>query len=485
MVLFGDFKFFMPELYLVGAFCILFTVLVVIAALNNPIYKAVWEIGALLTGLILIFYNYLLFNQISFDYSIFYGAIQSTSLIAISKIFITFCFILLLPFSRFYFKTGEFYQYEFYLLSLLSFLGVITMISASNFLVMYLGLELQSLAVYVLTAIRRSSVLSTEAGLRYFLLGSLASGFLLFGIALLYGLTGSIAFTDYIFLFTGNTTIDPVPIQVAMVFILGTLLFKLSAAPFHSWAPDVYQGAPTPVVAFIAILPKIAIVSLLIRFYNSFLFMLSGHWTTFFLIVTVISLVVGVLGGLYQTSIKRMLAYSTITHVGFITFAFALHAHHAVLYYITIYALVNLGLFGLLMLLRKVSDKGDFDHIPNFAVIGQTNPVIAYSLAIFLFSLAGLPPLAGFFAKYYIILYGIADHFIFLSFFALVISTVGAFYYLRVIRVLFFESDLRWTHLYELDVLTTSIVSFFVLFNIGFCFFTPYIFKVVRVCITI
>ena len=485
-MVFNDLKFFIPELFFIGSFCLLLTVFVfsVNSSIKGLSYRSIWDMGFVLTVLALGLYLCLLFNQVSYFYVLFYGSVDSDFLVVISKVTVVISVLILLPFAFSYFKSESFYQYEFFLLLLLSLFGLIILFSSSNFLVMYLGLELQSLAAYVLVSIRRNSVLSIEAGLRYFVLGSLASGLVLFGIALLYGLTGSIFFSDFYLLLYGLSVSTDIPfgVQVSSIFILSGLLFKLSAAPFHFWVPDVYEGASTPVAAFIAVVPKVAIVSLLVRFQNFFFFVLADHWFSLLLLVSMLSLFVGMLGGLYQSKIRRLLAYSTITHVGFITLAFAINADFAAIYYVVIYAIVNIALFGLLMILRRVWGNEEFTNIHQLSPLSHSSPLLAYAFVVFFFSLAGLPPFAGFFAKYYVVLQAVGSDYYLISFLAIFISTVGAFYYLRVVRILFFESSLRWIHLQPIPTYNRLILAFFLFINVFFYFFASYLFKLVKIC---
>ena len=328
-------------------------------------------------------------------------------------------------------------RFEFPVLVLLATLGMLLMISANSLMSLYMGLELQSLALYVLAAFNRDNSRATESGLKYFVLGSLASGMMLYGMSLVYGFAGSVNFTVL-----GGALAHhaPVGVTVGMVFMLAGLAFKISAAPFHMWAPDVYEGAPTPVTAFFAVAPKIAAFSLLMRVLSGPFAGLVGQWQQILILIAIGSMVVGAFAAITQTNIKRLLAYSSIGHVGFALVglcAGTAEGIQGVLVYLAIYLFMNIGTFAIVLAMRQ---KGRaLEGIDDLAGLSRTHPGKALALTIFMFSMAGVPPMAGFWAKWYVFMAAINQGLITLSVIGVLCSVVSAYYYLRIIKVMYFD----------------------------------------------
>ncbi|MBF0161344.1 MAG: NADH-quinone oxidoreductase subunit NuoN [Magnetococcales bacterium] len=327
---------------------------------------------------------------------------------------------------------------EYFVLSLFSLLGAMTMVSAGSFLVLYLGLELMSLPIYVLAAYQRDQLRSSEAGLKYFVLGSLASGILLYGISLVYGATGTTVIHDVATILKAADHVSPVAVMGAAFVVIG-ISFKVAAAPFHMWAPDVYEGAPTPVTAFIAIMPKIAAFSAFFRVLFEGFATLQGHWGPMLQVMAVISLAVGSLGAIAQSNIKRLLAYSSIGHVGFLLIGLITDnalGRQGVLFYLAIYIFMSLGAFCLVLVLNK---GGVGDEIQNYAGLAKERPLLAFLMAVFMFSMAGIPPLGGFIAKLYVLMAAVHAGMITLAVIAVLFSAIGAFYYLRIVKIIYFD----------------------------------------------
>jgi NADH-quinone oxidoreductase subunit N len=335
-------------------------------------------------------------------------------------------------------KAERFDKFEYPVLILLSTLGMLLMVSASDMITLYLGLELQSLAIYVLAAINRDSLRSTEAGLKYFVLGALSSGMLLYGISLVYGFTGGTGFQAIAAaLGEGERQLGLV---FGLVFVLAGLAFKLSAVPFHMWTPDVYEGAPTPVTAFLAAAPKMAAMALMVRVTMSAFEPIAPDWQQIIVFVAIASMVLGSFAAIGQKNIKRLMAYSSIGHMGFALVGLAANSEagvRGVIIYMLIYLVMTLGTFAFILAMRR--KDGNVEQIGDLAGLATTNPAMATVMTILMFSLAGIPPLAGFWAKWYVFLAAIDAELYALAVIGVLASVVGAFYYLRIIKLMWFD----------------------------------------------
>jgi NADH-quinone oxidoreductase subunit N len=331
--------------------------------------------------------------------------------------------------------------FEYPVLILLATLGMMMMVSANDLIALYLGLELQSLALYVVAAFKRDDVRSSEAGLKYFVLGALSSGMLLYGASMLYGVTGSTGYGAIAAAAKGQGMAANLGLTVGLVFVLAGLAFKVSAVPFHMWTPDVYEGAPTPVTAFFAAAPKVAAMALLLRFTQAALPSVSAQWQQIVIFLSIASMVLGAFAAIGQTNIKRLLAYSSIGHVGFALVGLAANNAEGVsglLIYLAIYVAMTLGAFACVLSMRRKG--GNVETIADLAGLSQTNLPLASIFALLMFSLAGIPPLAGFWAKWYAFLPAIKAGLYPLAVIGVVASVIGAFYYLRIIKIMFFDS---------------------------------------------
>ncbi|GAB1581785.1 NADH-quinone oxidoreductase subunit NuoN [Phyllobacterium phragmitis] len=335
-------------------------------------------------------------------------------------------------------KAEKFDRFEFPVLVLLATLGMMLMVSASNMLTLYLGLELQSLSLYVLAAINRDSVRSTEAGLKYFVLGALSSGMLLYGISLVYGYTGHIGFAEIASALSGGER--QLGLVFGLVFVLAGLAFKISAVPFHMWTPDVYEGAPTPVTAFFAAAPKMAAMALVVRVVMGAFEPVTKDWQQVIIFISIASMLLGAFAAIGQRNIKRLMAYSSIGHVGYALVGLAAGTTtgvRGVALYMLIYLVMTLGTFAFILAMR--TKDGNVEQIDDLAGLSRTNPVMATIMTIFLFSLAGIPPLAGFWAKWYVFLAAVEAGLYPLAVIGIVSSVIGAFYYLRLIKIMWFD----------------------------------------------
>lgn len=356
-----------------------------------------------------------------------------------SKFLILIALIGVMALSANYLSQEEITKPEYPVLVMFAGLGMMMMVSAHNMLTMYVGMELQALSLYVLAAFRRTHAKSSEAGMKYFILGALASGMLLFGISLVYGYTGTI---DFIAL---NMKIDAIGgghagLVVGMVFILTGMAFKVSAAPFHMWTPDVYEGAPTSVTALFAIVPKMAALALLMRLLYGPFQSLMPEWQQVIWFLSLASMGVGAFGGLMQTNIKRLMAYSSIGNMGYALMGIAAGTETgvaAVLLYMVIYMIMSAGTFGIILSMR-VRGRA-YEEIEDLSGLSRTKPLTAWSLAFLMFSMSGIPPLAGFFGKLVVFQAAVSAGFYVLAVLGVLCSVVAAFYYLRIIKVMFFD----------------------------------------------
>ena len=423
-----------PEIFL-AATALLFLVWGVLQG-NRSTIKVLWlTVAALIGGIVLMGLEgsptiKVLNNMVVFDdFSTMLKLVISTGLIA----------SLILSAGGIK-DNAQLMRFEYPILILLSGIGMMLMVSANNFLSLYVSLELSSLALYVLASIKRDDLRSAEAGIKYFVLGALSSGLLLFGISLIYGYTGTLDF-DLVEGTLRQNSYNFVPgVIVGMVFILAGLCFKVSAVPFHMWTPDVYQGAPTPVTAFFAIVTKIAAIGLLIRLLSGPFSSAMPQWSQILVFISLASVVLGSLAGLVQENIKRLLAYSSIGNMGFALIGLLAGTPEgvaSVIIYITLYMIMTAGTFGIVMNMRRNGEA--VERISDLAGLSKTSPGTAYAMAALMFSMSGIPPLAGFFSKLFVFQAAVSAGQYTVAVIGVVASVIGAYYYLRIIKVMFFD----------------------------------------------
>ena len=368
------------------------------------------------------------------------------------KIAVYICVMLVLFYSRTYILARpQMAKGELYVLSLFATLGMMVMISANHFLTVYIGIELLSLSLYAMVALNRDSIPSTEAAMKYFVLGALASGLLLYGMSMIYGATGTLdisAIADQI----AQGKFSPYVLGLGVVFLIAGLAFKLGVVPFHMWIPDVYHGAPTAITLFIASAPKLAAFAILIRILANGLIAASADWQSMLIILSVLSMGVGNFAAIAQTNIKRMLAYSAISHMGFMLLGvatgvvdgdarFIYNAYSSSMFYVVTYALTSLGTFGTILLLARAGFESD--EISDFAGLNKRNAWYAAIMMMMMFSMAGIPFFVGFFAKFSVLQAVVAGGHLWLALAAVFFSLVGAYYYLRVVKVMYFDPPSR------------------------------------------
>jgi NADH-quinone oxidoreductase subunit N len=346
---------------------------------------------------------------------------------------------MVLIYSRSYLRARDIFQGEFFVLVLFATLGMMVMISAASFLTLYLGLELLSLSLYALVALQRDSKIATEAAMKYFVLGALASGMLLYGMSMIYGVTGSLLLPEIAARISAAGTMQ-IPLIFGLVFIVAGIAFKLGAVPFHMWIPDVYHGAPTAMTLFIGSAPKIAAFAFVMRLLVQGLEGLVADWRDMLVILAVLSMGLGNIVAIAQTNLKRMFAYSTISHMGFLLLgilAGTQAGYSAAMFYVIVYAIITLGGFGMILLLSRRGFESE--EINDFKGLNKRSPWLAFVMLLLMFSMAGVPPTVGFYAKLSVLQAVVEIEMVWLAVVAVLFSLIGAFYYLRIVKVLYFD----------------------------------------------
>jgi len=422
--------FIFPEIFLsLASFCLL---------LFGVFLKNSYKIINTFTIITLIVVFFLILNLDFIEIKLFSNSFVFDPFSNVIKLITLGSAISVLILTQTYISDLNLKHFEYPIIILLSILGMFIMLSANDLIVFYLGLELQSLALYILASIDRDNARSNEAGLKYFILSALASGLLLYGCSIMYGFTGSTNFE----IIAQNFDNENYGATFAMVFILIGLAFKVSAVPFHMWTPDVYEGSPTSVTTFFAIVPKLVGSAVLIRFMLVPFSNAIDQWQTILVFLAIASMILGSVAAIGQTNIKRLLAYSSIGHIGFVLAGIAtgtLEGYKSTIVYLIIYLIMNVGAFACVLSMKK--DKKYLENISDLSGISNKHPVLSFALLIIFFSLAGIPPLAGFFAKFYVFLAVIQNEMYFLAIIGLLSTVISAFYYLRVIKIIYFDQE--------------------------------------------
>jgi NADH-quinone oxidoreductase subunit N len=436
-----------PEIFLLVAAC---TVLVVDLFVSDARRNITYALTlASLTGAAVICWFFLDHDLVQYAFGGMYVTDPMANLL---KLFATLGVGLMLVYAQGYARDRGLWKGEIFTLTLFVLLGVFVMISANNLLVVYLGLELQALSMYALVALRRDDGRATEAAMKYFVLGALASGFLLYGMSMLYGATGTLDINEMARNIAGGRTVSRAALVLGTVFVVAGLAFKLGVVPFHMWVPDVYHGAPTPVAAFIGSVPKLAAFAITFRLLVEGLLPLAIDWQKMLIVLAVGSLVIGNLTAIAQTNFKRMLAYSTIAQMGFMLLAMlsgvvggstlsTANAYSAALFYVLTYALTTLGTFGVMLLLAR--EGFECENIADLKGLNKRSPWYAFVMLLMMFSLAGIPPTVGFYAKLVVLQAllgnGLTTGMVWLAVVAVVFSLIGAYYYIRIVKTMYFD----------------------------------------------
>tara|TARA_B100000925_G_scaffold26389_1_gene17756 strand:- start:440 stop:1855 length:1416 start_codon:yes stop_codon:yes gene_type:complete len=391
-----------------------------------------------LSSAIILFTIAIILNSSNETEKIFLDSFTRDSFSNFFKILILIASLFVLNTSKVFITDNKIGKFEYPIIILLSILGMFFMVSSNDIILFYLGLELQSLSLYILASIDRDNLRSSESGIKYFVLSALSSGLLLYGCSLLYGFTGSTNFD----LIADQLIKDNTGAVFAMVFVLVGLAFKVSAVPFHMWTPDVYEGAPTSITSYFAVVPKVAGLAVLIKFMFIPFSNILSEWQLIIIFISIASMILGAVAAIVQKNIKRLLAYSSIGHVGYALAGVAtgvISGYESSIIYISIYVVMNIGAFSCLYLLKK---DGEYrENISDLSGLSKKQPLLAISFLVILFSLAGIPPLAGFFAKFYVFTAVIEQKMYALAIIGLLTTVISAFYYLRIIKIIYFDDS--------------------------------------------
>ncbi|NOQ80844.1 MAG: NADH-quinone oxidoreductase subunit NuoN, partial [Gammaproteobacteria bacterium] len=432
-----DFMPAMPEIFLLSMVCV---IMIIDLFLKDESRGATYVLSliALIATAFLSFSNFSTESITTFN-----GSFILDPMATILKIAICIIVVGVFIYAKDYLKDRNMYKGEYFTLGLFGVLGMMVMVSAGNFLTVYLGLELLSLSMYAMIAMQRDSIVASEAAMKYFILGAIASGILLYGMSMVYGVTGSL---DLATINKAVSGADRVVMSFGLVFIILGVAFKLGAVPFHMWMPDVYHGSPTSVTLYIASAPKIAAFAMMYRLLVDGLSGMQADWQMILIILSVLSMVFGNIVAIAQTNIKRMLAYSTISHVGFIIMgvvASTQAGYGAAMFYAIVYAIMSVAGFGMIVLLSRAGFEAE--NIEDFKGLNQRSPWFAFVMMAIMFSMAGVPPFLGFWAKIAVLQEAVNSGFLWLAIVGVLASVIGAFYYLRVIKAVYFDKPVDET----------------------------------------
>lgn len=481
--LYDDFYFLIPELFFLFIFFFIFVFCVFFSNTNVYKYTRLSKPLIFLFFLVFLFYGFLCYNNIDLNFVVSYYFFVSNEIVTFLRIFFVFLSILILFFFNSFLFVFEIYFFEFIFLYVLSCFGMLLLILSYDFIVVYLCIELQSLCFYILIAIQRKKNKAVEAGLKYFILGSFSSTVFLLGIGFIYGSTGVTNFKDLSLLLNFSLNFFS-PSDVFFFFglflIFVGFFFKLSIAPFHFWLPDVFDGSSRLIISIFGILPKFSLFFLFFKlcsvvFSQFFLFL-----QFFFIFFIVLSWLIGLLGAIKTNRLNKFLAYSSINHLGFILLGLTINDLFSVIFYLFIYVLISLNIFLILCSFIKFNNKIELNIIEQLLYIKKVNLILVISLAISLFSLAGVPPLAGFFGKFFVFLNALSFNFIFLTIFGLLVSLISCFYYLRIIKFLTFNNTKNFVFLSNIDKITSYLISAGIVFNCCFIFLVPFFYNFLK-----
>ena len=421
----------LPEIFLTLS---IFSILMIGVFIKNS-FNLIFNLTSIIIGITIV----IILTSPSDEEKIFLESFTRDAFSNYFKILILSSSLFVLNSSKNFIEDNKLDKFEYPIIILLSILGMFFMVSSNDLILFYLGLELQSLSLYILASIDRDNLRSTESGIKYFVLSALSSGLLLYGCSLLYGFTGSTNFD----IIASKLNEENTGAVFAMVFILVGLAFKVSAVPFHMWTPDVYEGAPTSITSYFAVVPKVAGLALLIKFMFIPFSNILLEWQTIIIFISVASMILGAIAAMIQKNFKRLLAYSSIGHIGYALAGVATGAtsgYQSAIVYISIYVIMNIGAFSCLYLLKK--DGQYKENISDLSGISKKHPLVAISLLIILFSLAGIPPLGGFFAKFYVFVAVLEKEMYALAIIGLLTTVMSAFYYLKIIKTIYFDDSL-------------------------------------------
>lgn len=481
-LLLNDIYYLVPEFFFIVLISIIIVLAIILKMGSTPRELIISLTDISIVGLV--FTALLYISKYSNEAYIINSLFKDSLFLNFLKIVIIAISIIIFIASKYFYSTRNTNTFELPIILLFSIFGILTTISSNDLVLLYLALEMQSLSIYALVSSRTTSNISVEAGLKYFILGSFISGFILYSISLIYLFTGTTNIKAIELLLHNADVLNSNIIILAIVLLVCGLLFKLSAAPLHNWTPDVFDGAPTIITLFIATVPKIGIFYILtnILFYTFYNF--NNTWSTILLASGILSIIIGSFGGIYQTKLKRLLAYSTINNMGFVLLGLGVNHTESVeigLFYITIYIILSISLFVTLILFCKHKNGHEIVYIDQLSEVYKKSPVIGIILGLNLFSLIGIPPLAGFLTKFYLLLTLVNNSLFLITLFALAMSVITSFYYIRLVNILFFSKEVwyRTFHILQENLIfiiyTIAVINLTLLFNI------EYILKVLHV----
>lgn len=480
----NDFKSILPEFFLIVITIILLIYGVIYSTSKKNNYPSLLTPTSWLCLLSYIFTFLLIINNPISNSLIFYNTLIIDYFTYFFKLLIILGSFFSVIISIDYTKKEAFNSFEYIILIMFATCSMMLLTSSMDFISMYLTIELQSLCFYVIAAFKRNSEFSTEAGIKYFLLGAFSSGLLLFGCSLIYGFTGTTNLLQLSKIFlcenVDNFIVAPLEItslracELGMIFILVGFLFKLTAAPFHMWAPDVYEGAPTSVTAFFAITPKVAILGIFLRIFLESFYNFMEPWQTILIFSSIASMLIGSLAAMSQNKLKRLLAFSSIGHVGYLLIGFScgtIEGLQSLLIYLIIYIVMTINFFAIILSPVKRdfihSIKNRLKYTTDLSMLAKTNPLLALTLTITLFSMAGIPPLAGFYSKAFLFFASVSSTMYLLAILGVLTSVISCFYYIRIIKIMYFEKPKNWCSFYQISKETSlclAIGFFFILF---------------------
>ncbi len=492
----NDFKAVIPESFLVLASLILLVYGVVYSGSKKSGYPILMHGLGWLVQLSLLFTILLLLNNPLSNGSLFYNSLVIDDFALFLKSIVCIGALVSVLISLKYVQQEKINAFELLILVLLSTASMLFLVSAADFICMYLAIELQSLCFYVMAGLKRNSEFSTEAGLKYFLLGAFSSGILLFGCSLIYGFTGTTNFLELGKIFTCGSEevlagISSVrACELGMIFVLVGFLFKLSAVPFHMWAPDVYEGAPTSVTAFFSIVPKVSVLAVFVRLFYEGFYDLMVPWQKLILFSSIASMILGSLAALSQNKVKRLLAFSSIGHVGYLLIGFCcgtIEGIQALLLYLLVYIVMTMNVFAIILcplrresfssndstserLLGRASTKVErIKYTTDLAMLAKTNPILAGTLTVTMFSIAGIPPLAGFYSKAFLMFAAMSSAQYLLAIVGVLTSVVTCFYYIRIVKIMYFESPSKWLTFMQVPKESSLLLGCTLSFLLFFC----------------
>lgn len=481
--LYDDFYFLIPEFFFLFIFLFVFIFCVFFS--NTNIYKYTRITKPIIFLCVLLFFNYslLCLNSIDYNFIVSYYFFVSNDLVVFLRVFFIFLSILILFFFNSFLFNFEIFFFEFVFLYVLSCLGMLLLILSYDFILVYLSIELQSLCFYILIAIQRKKNKAVEAGLKYFILGSFSSTIFLLGIGFIYGATGVTNFKDLSLLLSFGINFF---LPSDMFFFFGLLLvcigffFKLSIAPFHFWLPDVFDGSSRLIISVFGILPKFSLFFLFFKVCSVIFSKFFIYIQFFFIFFVVLSWIVGLFGAIKTNRLNKFLAYSSINHLGFMLLALTINDLFSLIFYLFIYVLISLTIFVSFCALTKYNNKNEISVIEQLLYLKKTNLVLISSISISLLSLAGVPPLAGFFGKFFVFLNALSSNFFFLTFLGLLVSLISCFYYLRIIKFLTFNNTKNFIFLSNMDKTTSYLISVGIVFNCCFIFLVPFFYNLIK-----